>query len=508
MPDGISDTAKTQGRGQGIGLRARRGSASLGAGMDTGLDLLLRGGTVVTGAGARAADVGVRGGRIAAVGPGLGGPAARVVEAAGRLVLPGGVDPHAHLAQRSGAGLMNADSFETAHRAALIGGTTTVISFAAQPPGVSPAEAVADYAAAARAGAMADHAFHLIVADPTHLARELPALAAAGHRSLKLFTTYPAVRLDDRQVLEVLALARQHGCLACIHAETDAILGFTATRLLARGLDRPPFHAVSHPRLAEIDAVERMIRFAEFTGARIMLFHLSTAEAVAAVARAKAAGLPVHAETCPHYLLMGPEVLDGPEGGKWMCSPPQRGEDDRAALWQGLADGTIDLVSSDHAPYRWDATGKLAHGPDAPFDRIANGMPGLEPRMALMWDACTRRGLPPELFVRLTAEAPARVHGLPSKGRIEVGADADLLVWNPAARRVWGTDDLHDNAGYNPWAGRETEGAPEVVILRGAAVVEGGRCLARPGTGRFLPRPPFPQGTAAAEARIAMGEPG
>ncbi len=473
--------------------------------MDGAFDLVIRGGTVVTGTGSVRADLGVRAGRIVAIGNVLP-DAPQVVEASGRLVLAGGVDPHAHLEQRSGAGLMNADTFETAHRSALIGGTTTVVSFAAQPRGTRLTEAAADYAARARRGAMADHAFHLIVADPTHLADDLPALAEAGHRSLKLFTTYPAVQLDDRQILETLFAARANGCLTCIHAETDALLSWTRDALLARGLTAAPFHAVSHPRLAEIDAIERMIRFAEFTGAAVMVFHVSTAEGVEAVRRAKVRGAPVHAETCPHYLLMGPEALDRPDGAKWMCSPPQRGPEDREALWDGIADGTIDLILSDHAPYRFDETGKLAHGADASFDRIANGMPGLEPRLALVWDAIAGRGLPPETFVRLCCEAPARLHGLQGKGMIAEGADADVVVWNPDTRRRWGADDLNDNAGYNPWAGFETRGAPDVVIRRGEVVARDGACLAAPGSGRFLARPPFPQGTPAPEARIAMGE--
>ncbi len=474
--------------------------------METSYDLLIRGGTLVTGSASFAADLAIRNSVIAAIGPSLDGDATRTIDATGRYVLPGGVDPHAHIQQMSGAGLMNADTFETAHRSALIGGTTSVISFAAQPKGTSLTQATADYGALARAGAMADYAFHQIVADPSGLALDLPELAASGHRSLKIFTTYPAVKLDDRQIIDTLMLARAHGYLACIHAETDALIGWTTDALLARGLDRPHHHALSHPRLAEIDAVERMIRFAEFTGAPIMLFHISTAEAAEAVRRAKARGVAVHAETCPHYLLMTDEVLTRPEAAKWMCSPPQRTRADQDTLWAALADGTLDLISSDHAPYRHDATGKLAHGAEAPFNKIANGLPGLETRLPLIWDAIATRGLPPELFVRLCCEGPARLHGLSTKGHLAEGQDADILIWNAGATREWSADDLHDSTGYNPWAGHVTRGAADTVIRRGEVVVEGGALKAEPGSGRFLPRAAFPAGQPAHEARIAMGD--
>lgn len=466
-------------------------------------DLILRGGTVVTADGARRADLGIVAGRVAAVGDLPAGPA---IDVAGRLVMPGGVDVHAHVEQMSGAGLMNADTFQTAHRAALAGGTTTVVSFVAQPRGVRLRDAVADYAARADRGALADHAFHLIVADVTHLAEDLPALARAGHRSLKVFTTYPAVRLGDAEVLEVLTLARRHGCLTCIHAETDAILTWTTARLLERGLTAPKWHAVAHARMAEVEAVERSIRFAEFTGAAVMVFHVSTVEGVEAVRRAKDRGAPVRAETCPHYLLMGPEVLDGDDGAKYLCSPPQREEADREALWAGLADGTIDLISSDHAPYRMDASGKLANGADAPFTRMANGMPGLQPRMGLIWDAMAARGMAAAEFVRLCCTAPADAHGLAAKGRLDVGADADVVVWDPDARVTWADATQQDNAGYCAWAGRGTRGAPVMVLRRGEIVARGETVTAPPCSGRWQSRAPFVQGVPAPEARIALGE--
>jgi dihydropyrimidinase len=459
-------------------------------------DLLIHGGTVVTPDGIRRADIAISHGRIRSLDP-VPSPdpasGTRFLDATGRLVLPGGIDPHAHIEQLSGMGLMNADSFETATRSAALGGTTTVISFAAQKPGERIADTIAAYEALARRGAMVDHAFHLMVTDPAvpGFATDLAALAAEGHRSVKVFTTYN-IGLTDAQILEVMTAARAVGALVCVHAETDALLDWTKARLLATGHTRPLHHAIAHPRMAEIEAVERMCRFAEFLAQPVMLFHISTAEGAEAVARAKARGAPVRAETCPHYLLMTAEVLDRPgmEGAKVMCSPPQRTPSDQTALWAALADGTLDLVSSDHAPYRMDATGKLAAGPALAFDRIANGLPGLETRLPLLFDAMVTKGKGgPEAFARLTATAPARLYGLKGKGEIAPGFDADLVLWDPARRVTYAANDLHDNAGYNPWEGHTVTGWPETVLLRGEVIADGGQCRATPGTGRRVPRP-------------------
>ena len=455
-------------------------------------DLIIRNGRIVTPAGVVEGDMAVSEGRISAIGE-AGGPAGQEIDARGRWVMPGGVDPHAHIEQMSGMGLMNADTFETATTSAAMGGTTSVISFAAQPRGQRLRDTVEDYARRARRGAMIDHAFHLIVSDTSvaDFEADLASLIAAGHRSIKVFTTYN-IRLDDAQILRLMELARAHGALICVHAENDAIITQARDRLIAAGRTTPADHARSRPRMAEIEAVERMCRFAEYTGQPVMLFHISCAEAAEAVRQARARGAPVMAETCPHYLFMTEEVLDRPQGAKWMCSPPQRSAADQQALWAGLLDGTLDLVSSDHAPYRHDETGKLSAGPDAGFHQIANGLPGLETRLPLMFDAMVSHGRGgPEAFARLTAEAPARLHGLTAKGRLAVGMDADVVIWDGDRQVTYGEDDLHDNVGYNPWAGTTVQGWPDTVILRGEVLVADGAFHGTPGCGRWQNRQDF-----------------
>lgn len=454
------------------------------------LDVLIEGGRVVTADCSFDADVGIVGERIVAVGPDLG-EAGRRIDARGRLVMPGGVDTHCHVEQISGAGLMNADTFESATRSALHGGTTSIVSFAAQHPGKRLRTVVDDYAALAARGAMIDHAFHMIVSDVSgeNLVRDLPELIGEGHRSIKIFTTYDKVRLGDEDILDVLWAARAGGALVCFHAENDGLIRWMTRRLTASGRTEPRFHPLSHPRAAEVEALSRMCVFSEFTGQPIMLFHVSTREGVEIVRAARARGVPVVAETCPHYLFMTGDQLDasGPAVAGLMCSPPQRRADDQDALWVGLGDGTLEVVSSDHAPYRLDRSGKFANGADAPFNRIANGMPGLEVRLPLMFDAMVSRGrLGPEKFVELTATAPAAIFGLSAKGRIAVGSDADITIWNPDARVTFAADDLHDNTGYNPFAGRSVTGWPETVLSRGEVVLSQGACLAAPGRGRRI----------------------
>lgn len=454
-------------------------------------DLIIRNARILSSDSDLIGDVAMRDGKITALGA-VSATAEVEIDATGYVLTPGGVDVHAHIEQMSGMGLMNADTFETATRSAALGGTTSVISFAPQSAAPRLSNAIEDYAQRARAGAIIDHAFHIILNDLSaeNVVEDLKALIAAGHRSIKIFTTYN-IQLSDRDICDVLAIAKEAGALVCVHAENDGLIGWTKDRLLASGKTRPKHHAVSHPRLAEIEAVDRLIRFAEFFATPVMLFHISTHEAVEAVRRARARGVSVWAETCPHYLFMTHEVLDRPgiEGAKWMCSPPQRTIADQDALWAGLSDGTLDLVSSDHAPYRFDDTGKLSNGRDVDFSRIANGLPGLEVRMPLMFDAMLQAHISPAEFVKWCCSHPAKIHGLPRKGDIKVGFDADLVLWNPTARLTYGTNDLHDNVGYNPWVGRTVAGTPETVFLRGHPIVENGTLTGKVGQGRWIARP-------------------
>jgi dihydropyrimidinase len=253
-----------------------------------------------------------------------------------------------------------------------------------------------------------------------------------------------------------------------------------------------PYHAISHPRGSEAEAINRLILAAELLDQPIMVFHVSTAEGVAVIRAARDRGLKVFAETCPQYLFLTADDLDKPgfEGAKWMCSPPPRTAADQEAIWQGLALGDLQVISSDHAPYRYDASGKFSAGPHPNFKQIANGLPGLEVRMPLLFDAMVSKGrLGLHKFVELTATAPARLYDLGGrKGAISIGADADLVLWDPT-RAVTLTDEMmHDRTGFTPFTGRRVTGWPETVLRRGEVIVERGQLAGKPGSGRFLPR--------------------
>lgn len=450
---------------------------------------IIRGGTVVTEDDTAIADVAISDGKIAAIASSLEATAERELDARGLLVLPGGVDTHCHIEQISGAGLLNADTFETATRSAAYGGTTSVVSFAAQHPGHRMRDVVADYAALARKGAMVDYAFHMIVSDTSgdNLRLDIPALVGQGHRSIKIFTTYDKVRQDDHAILDILALAKREGALVCFHAENDGLIRHETSKLLAEGKVAPKYHAISHPREAEIEAIDRMCRFAEFIDTRIMIFHVSTREGAEIIRAARARGVKVEAETCPHYLFMTVDILESEDAARFLCSPPQRTVDDQRALWEALADNTLQLVTSDHAPYRMDASGKFAHGTDVPFNKIANGMPGLETRLPLMFDAMVSQGrMGLEIFVEKTSTAPARAFGLQGKGRIAAGFDADMAIWDPAASLTYGSNDLHDNVGYNPFCGTTVKGLPINVLSRGEFVIRDRELVGEPGRGAHL----------------------
>ncbi len=457
----------------------------------TGLDLVIRNGTVVTAADRMQCDVGIRGGRIVALAEELP-RAAREIDARGKLVLPGGVDSHCHIEQLSGMGIWNADDFYSGTVSAAFGGTTTVIPFAAQHRGQAMREVVADYRERATK-AVVDHAFHMIVSDPSAaVLEELPGLIREGYSSLKLFMTYPLLRLDDGQMLDLLTLARAEGAMVSVHAENDAMLAWTARRLLERGHTAPRYHAISHPRIAEAEAVSRLIAMAALVDQPIVVFHVTTEGSLAAIRDAQTRGQKVFAETCPQYLLLSAADLDKPglEGAKWMFSPPARDSSDQEAIWRGVRNGTFQMVTSDHAPYRFDESGKLAAGPEANFKQIANGIPGIELRLPLLFsEGVAKNRIELERFVELGCTNPAKIYGLhPRKGTIAIGSDADLAIWDPE-KTVEITDaTTHDRTGYCPYAGLTVTGWPVTVLARGEVIVDEGELLAERGRGRFLPR--------------------
>ncbi|MEZ5850868.1 MAG: dihydropyrimidinase [Hyphomicrobiaceae bacterium] len=456
-------------------------------------DIVIRGGLVATSGGTFHADVAIDGDTISAIGRNLA-PGKREIDATGRILTPGGVDGHAHIEQLSGMGVMNADDFESATKAAAHGGTTTVVCFAAQHKGASLTKVVEDYHGLARKGAIIDYAFHMILADPNArvLKEELPPLVKSGHASVKLFMTYQHTKVDDEQLLDTLVAARENKAMVCVHAENNGMISWMGRRLVERGYVAPKYHAIHHPRLCESEAFYRLAAFAELVDQPVIIYHVSTAEGCRVIREARGRGLKLFAETCTQYLTLTVDDLDRPglEGAKWVCSPPLRTREDQEALWQALELGDLQFVSSDHAPYRFDETGKLRAGPNPSFKEIANGMPGLELRMPLLFDAMVskgRHGL--QKFVEWTATAPARMYGLhPRKGDIFIGADADVCIWDPNKRVTIRDEDVHDRTGYTPYVGRTLEGWPVTVLRRGSVIVDGGKLSAAAGSGQFLPR--------------------
>lgn len=458
-------------------------------------DLVIRGGTVVTPSGVGRADVGVRGGVIAEVAPGLG-PAACDLDAAGRLVLPGGVDAHCHIDQRSSSGLMTADDFYTAGVSAACGGTTTVLPFAAQHRGQSLRDVVAAYHERARDRAFVDYGFHLIVSDPTPevLRDELPALTSGGCPSLKVYMTYDALKVSDRQLLAVCDAARAQGALVMVHAENSDAVAWATERLLVQGKTEPRYHPAARPAAAEGEATHRAIALAGLTGAAVFIVHVSCRESLAPIVAARAQGARVFAETCPQYLVLTAADMDHPgfEMARYICSPPLRTRQDQEALWAALADGTLDLVASDHAPYRLrDPQGKMVAGAQASFTKIPNGMPGLELRLPLLFSEGVVRGrITLERFVELTASAPARIYGLGGKGRIAPGADADLAIWDPDRTELVSQARLHDAMDDSPFEGCRVTGWPLTTVARGEVIWHEGQVSGAPGRGRFVRRSP------------------
>ena len=471
------------------------------------LDLIIRNGTVVTAADSVDCDVGIKDQRVVLLGEGLTG-AAREIDATGKLVVPGGIDSHCHIEQESGMGVFSADDFYSGTVSAAFGGTTTIIPFATQHKNQSLRDVVKTYHERAKPKSVIDYAFHLIISDPTEqvIGQELPALIRDGYTSFKVYMTYDAFKLDDRQMLDILSTARREGAMVMVHAENHEMIKWLSERLLSEGHAAPKFHAVAHARIAESEATHRVIRLSELVDLPILVVHVSAEEAVREIQTAQARGLKIYGETCPQYLFLTADDLDkdGMEGAKFCCSPPPRDKANQEVIWDALGNGTFQVFSSDHAPYRFDDSGKLAAGPDAPFNKIANGVPGIEMRLPLLFSGVAQGRITIEQFVALASSNAARLYGLyPRKGTIAVGSDADIVIWDPNKEVEVSYDLLHDNVGYTPYEGVSLKGWPVTVISRGRVVVDEGELLVERGSGEFLPCDPpalaKPQGRLVAE---------
>ncbi|MEM1044658.1 MAG: dihydropyrimidinase [Pseudomonadota bacterium] len=457
-------------------------------------DCVIHDGKVCTARECVDADIGILDGRIAAVGERLAGGDRRI-DAGGRLVLPGGIETHAHIAQESSTGLMTADDYRTGSISAAFGGNTCIVPFAAQHRGQTIADVLSTYDERAQSSVL-DYSYHLIVSDPSPEVLEsgLPMAFARGVTSFKVFMTYDMMKVSDAQFLDILTVAGTHGAITMVHAENDAMVKWMNARLLADGNTAPKFHAVSRPELAEVEAIHRAVSLSKLAGAPLFVVHVSTIGGAEVIARERAAGAAVFAETCPQYLAFTRDNLDlpGQEGAKFICSPPVRDSRTQAALWDHIKAGTFNCVSSDHAPYRFDETGKLSNGPDAPYPKIANGMPGIAARLPYLFSEGVVGGrLSASEFVALTASNAARVFGLDKKGDIAEGMDADIVLWNPDTKRTVRVEDQHDNMDYTPYDGLELTGVPETVLGRGSVIVERGTLYGKPGDGRFVARLPY-----------------
>ena len=455
-------------------------------------DLVVRNGTVVTAADTVACDVGIQDGKIVALAAELGA-GARELDASGLYVMPGGVDSHCHIDQPSSMGATTADDFHSGTVSAACGGTTCIIPFAAQHRGQSLRWVVEDYHRRAEGKAVVDYAFHLIISDPTSqvLGQELPALIKDGYTSFKIYMTYDALKLDDREILDVLALARREGAMVMVHAENHDVISWLSDRLLEHGMGAPKFHAVAHASAAEREATQRAITLSEVVDVPILIVHVSGRQAIDEIRAARARGLRLYAETCPQYLFLTADDLDKPgfEGAKWMCSPPPREAANQEYVWRGLQSRVFDVFSSDHAPYRFDdPQGKKMHGEDAPFHKVANGVPGLEIRMPMLFSEGVLGGrIDLNSFVALCCTNPAKMYGLyPRKGTIAVGADADIALWDPQREVTISVDMMHDNMDYTPYEGRQVTGWPITTISRGEVIWHDGEFTAPAGRGQFL----------------------
>ena len=456
---------------------------------------LIQGGKVVTATEAFVGDVLVEGETVRALGSGLPAEGARVIDAAGKLVIPGGIDVHTHLDMPFG-GTFSVDDFETGTRAAAFGGTTTIVDFAIQQRGGTLRQAWEAWMAKAEGKATIDYGFHMIMSEHTReLEAEMGAMVDEGVTSFKLFMAYPGVfYMDDAGIFRCMQRSGELGATICMHAENGPVIDVLIEQALKRGDTGPVWHSLTRPPRAEAEATHRAICLAEIADVPVYIVHLSAAEALAEVARARDRGVHAYAETCPQYLFLSHADYEreGFEGAKYVMSPPLRAREKQRDLWRGLAFGDLQAISTDHCPFCFNETpaspGKQLGRDD--FSKIPNGAPGIEHRMSLTFDGGVVGGrLSLNRWVELTSTSPAKLFGLfPRKGTIAPGSDADIVLFDPDAEAVISAETHHMNVDYSAYEGRRVKGVTETVLSRGEVILENGSFGGRPGRGTYLKR--------------------
>jgi dihydropyrimidinase len=459
-------------------------------------DMLISNGRVVTATDTYTSDVAITAGKIAALGQNLPRErTTRVIDASEQYVLPGGIDVHTHLDMPFG-GTTSSDDFETGTRAALFGGTTTLIDFAIQYKQQTLRAAFDTWMEKASTKATCDYAFHCIITDLRDAQlKEMDALVREGVTSFKLFMAYPGVfMLDDGSIFKALRRTADNGGLVCMHAENGSAIDVIVQQALAEGKKAPKYHALTRPTTAEAEATARAIALAEMAGAPVYIVHLSCNDALDKVREARERGLPVYAETCPQYLYLSIENFDVPdfEGAKYVFTPPLREKWHQEKLWNGLKRDHLQVVSTDHCPFCFKEQKELGR---TDFTKIPNGGPGIEHRLSLIYSGGVAAGrFSLNRFVELVSTTPAKLFGVyPRKGTIAVGSDADLVIFDPRRKHTLSANTHHMRVDYSMFEGIEVTGMPSIVLSRGRVVVEGEKFLGRPGAGEFLKRSSYSQ---------------
>jgi dihydropyrimidinase len=454
------------------------------------VSLLIKNGTIVTASDLYQADIYIEKETVTAIGINLPMTADRQIDAADRYVIPGGIDCHTHLDMPFG-GTTSADDFESGTIAAAFGGTTSIVDFAIQYRGQTLHHAWETWMKKADGKAAIDYGFHMIMTEVNdQIEGEMDALVKQGVTSFKLFMAYPGVfMLDDASIFRAMLRTGQNGGTICMHAENGGVIDVLVQKALAEGKTAPKYHALTRPARAEGEATHRAIALAEMADVPVYIVHLSASEALEMVTEARDRGLPAFAETCPQYLFLSYDNYEEPgfNGAKYVMSPPLRPRETQDRLWRGLAFNDLQAISTDHCPFCMKEQKVLG---EHDFSKIPNGAPGIETRMSLVYDGGVRTGrISLNRWVELTSTSPAKIFGLfPRKGTIAPGADADIVVFNPAKKQTLSVKTLHMKVDYNPYEGREVQGVSETVISRGRVIIENGKFMGRAGGGSFIKR--------------------